>query len=236
MQHPRTGRRLLAGAVILALLGAGFLAWRHHAEIVPRPYNPFTELDVTDETSFATRFKLMRAGTDAAYCRRALATSDLKTTALPDQPKVDGCGLENGVRVNGGTTTLSSAFTATCPLALAYTMFDRHVARPAARMHLGSELRSVAHVGSHVCRNVAGTNRRSDHATANALDITAFTTLSGTRVDILRDWPGDDREARFLRQLRDGACRFFRGVLSPDYNAQHANHFHLAAAGFPVCR
>lgn len=235
MQPPRTGR-LLAGAFIIALLGAGLFGWRYHAEIVPRPYNPFTDLDVTDETTFATRFKLMRVGTDAAYCRRALATSDLKTSPLPDIPKVDGCGLENGVRVRSGAVTLSAAFTATCPLALSYAMFERHVARPAARMHLGSELRSVDHVGSHVCRNVAGTDRRSDHATANALDLTAFTLASGARIDILRDWAGDDREARFLRQLRDGACRFFRGVLSPDYNAQHANHFHLAAAGFPVCR
>lgn len=235
MQRPRATRRLLAGA-FLCFFGASLLAWRHHEEIVPRPYNPFTELDVTDETSFATRFKLTRAGTDAAYCRRALATSDLRTTPLPDIPKADGCGLDNGVRVSGGTTALSSAFTATCPLALSYAMFERHVARPAARMHLGSDLRSIAHVGSHVCRNVAGTGRRSDHATANALDIVGFTTAAGTRIDILRDWPGDDREARFLRQLRDGACRFFRGVLGPDYNAQHANHFHLAAAGFPVCR
>lgn len=235
MQRPRTGR-LLAGAFIIALLGAGLLGWRYHAEIVPRPYNPFTELDVADETSFATRFKLMRAGADAAYCRRALATSDLEISTLPDMPTVDGCGLENGVRVSGGAVALSGAFTATCPLALSYAMFERHVARPAARMYFGAELRSITHVGSHVYRNVAGTDRRSDHATANALDVTAFTLVSGARVDILRDWPDDDREARFLRQLRDGACRYFRGVLGPDYNSAHADHFHFAAAGFSVCR
>lgn len=236
MQRPRTIRRFLVGAIFLSFLGAGLFGWRYHAEIVPRPYNPFTDLDVTDETSFATRFKMMRASTDAAYCRRALATSDLRTAALPDIPMVDGCGLQNGFRVAGGAVALSGAFTATCPLALSYAMFERHAVRPAARMHLQSELRSITHLGSHVCRNVAGTQRRSDHATANALDVVAFTTAAGARIEVLRHWPGEDREARFLRQVRDGACRFFRGVLGPDYNTQHADHFHLAAAGFPACK
>jgi len=235
MHRPRTARFIAAG-LLLACLGAGWLGWRYHAEIVPRRYNPFTALHVADEPSFATRFKLMRAGRDAGYCRSALATSELKATPLPDTAMVDGCGLRNAVRIRGGSVAVSAPFTASCPLALSYALFERHVARPAARTHLGAELRSIAHVGSHVCRNIAGTSRRSDHATADALDLVAFTTAGGTRVEVLKDWEGDDREARFLRALRDGSCRFFRGVLGPDYNAAHADHFHLAATGFSVCR
>ena len=44
---------------------------------------------------------------------------------------------------------------------------------------------------------------------------------------MLRDWPGEGDKARFLRTVRDGACDGFATVLSPDYNAAHANHFHL---------
>ena len=45
--------------------------------------------------------------------------------------------------------------------------------------------------------------------------------------------------ASFLHRLRDGACRVFGTVLSPDYNAAHSDHLHLdqAARGFGgVCR
>ena len=61
----------------------------------------------------------------------------------------------------------------------------------------------------------------------------------GRRVSVLRDWKGDDEKAAFLRRARDEACSVFGTVLSPDYNAAHADHLHLdqAARGFGgVCR
>nr|WP_328730168.1 extensin family protein [Falsiroseomonas algicola] len=36
--------------------------------------------------------------------------------------------------------------------------------------------------------------------------------------------------------MRDGACRWFRAVLSPDYNAAHADHFHFDMGPSTVCR
>ncbi len=39
-----------------------------------------------------------------------------------------------------------------------------------------------------------------------------------------------------LRDARRGACRFFDGVLGPDYNAAHRDHFHLETGGFGMCR
>jgi len=43
-------------------------------------------------------------------------------------------------------------------------------------------------------------------------------------------------EGRFVRAVRDGACRVFGVVLSPDYNAAHADHLHLNPAGYSLCR
>ena len=37
-------------------------------------------------------------------------------------------------------------------------------------------------------------------------------------------------DAAFLREVRDGACDLFATVLSPDYNAAHADHLHLDQA------
>lgn len=77
---------------------------------------------------------------------------------------------------------------------------------------------------------------RSQHATANALDIAGFRLADGRTVNVLRDWPQDNTDARFLRQVRDDACEVFNVVLSPDYNAAHRNHFHLDAGPWWVCR
>jgi hypothetical protein len=36
--------------------------------------------------------------------------------------------------------------------------------------------------------------------------------------------------------VRDGACLFFDGVLSPDYNAAHRDHLHLDRGRYRYCR
>ena len=91
------------------------------------------------------------------------------------------------------------------------------------------------------CRRLygRGNGRWSEHATGNAIDLAAFVLEDGRRVSVLRDWKGDDEKAAFLRRARDEACSVFGTVLSPDYNAAHADHLHLdqAARGFGgVCR
>ena len=43
-------------------------------------------------------------------------------------------------------------------------------------------------------------------------------------------------EAQMLVDAHRGACRFFSGVLGPDYNAVHRNHFHLETGGYSMCR
>jgi hypothetical protein len=53
---------------------------------------------------------------------------------------------------------------------------------------------------------------------------------------VLKDWLRSDEKAAFLRELRTGACRFFDGVLSPDYNAAHRDHFHFDRGPYRVCR
>ena len=74
---------------------------------------------------------------------------------------------------------------------------------------------------------------------ANAIDIAGFVLVDGTRIAVVNDWQGEGDKARFLRAVRDGACRAFGTVLSPEYNEAHRDHFHLdqAARGLGgVCR
>jgi hypothetical protein len=96
----------------------------------------------------------------------------------------------------------------------------------------------IVHFGTYSCRNInhRTIGRRSEHASANALDVAGFVLADGTSVTVAQDWKGDSRKAALLRDLRDGACRFFDVVLGPDYNAAHRDHFHLDMGRYRACR
>ncbi len=49
-------------------------------------------------------------------------------------------------------------------------------------------------------------------------------------------WNGTDAQARFLRAARDSLCQWFNVTLSPDYNADHADHFHVDMGWYRTCR
>jgi hypothetical protein len=122
-------------------------------------------------------------------------------------------------------------------------LWERHTLQPAAQRHFGARLVRIEHAGSYACRNInhAATGRLSRHATANALDVSAFSIAGGRRASVLRDWAATDANgfapsAAFLRDARDGACRFFNGVLGPQYNAAHRDHFHLDRGSWGTCR
>jgi hypothetical protein len=97
---------------------------------------------------------------------------------------------------------------------------------------------AIEHFGSYSCRNVYGRPEatRSRHATAEAWDVAGFVLVDGRRIRVARDWQSTKAEAAFLRESRDGACRFFDGVLSPDYNAAHHDHLHLDRGPYRMCR
>jgi hypothetical protein len=108
--------------------------------------------------------------------------------------------------------------------------------QPAALRHLGREVARIEHFGTYACRNIRGGHMLSQHASANALDVAGFRLRNGPHVTVLKDFRRDDARGRFLRQSRDGACRWFRTVLSPDYNAAHADHLHLDQGFWGKCQ
>ncbi|HFY2366132.1 extensin family protein, partial [Salmonella enterica subsp. enterica serovar Kentucky] len=40
----------------------------------------------------------------------------------------------------------------------------------------------------------------------------------------------------WLRAMLNASCHYYGNGLGPDYNAAHANHFHLGMRGYGVCR
>ncbi|MCU1760603.1 extensin family protein [Pseudomonas sp. 14P_8.1_Bac3] len=223
--------------VLLLMVGlAGVSAWRGWISLPPQ-WNPWAPLDVRAEPNLLTRYKLMRLSDDPQLCEQALSSSGLRVARQADSPDAK-CPLTDALRVQGGDVVLSSSFLASCRLAVSFALFEHHALQPAAQAVYGQAVTRVDHLGSFACRNVYGreNGRLSQHASANALDIAGFRLADGRTISVLKDWPKDNQDARFLRQVRDGSCDVFSVVLSPDYNAAHRNHFHLDVGPWWVCR
>jgi hypothetical protein len=231
-------RFLKVVGVLLALAGGLLVGvWRGWVPL-PDEWNPWAPLDVRASPNLLTRLKLGRLQDDPALCDQVLKTSGLRVTHQADSPADAACPLRNTLRVQGADVGLSSSFLASCPLAVAFALFERHSLQPAAQAVFGQAVTRVDHLGSFACRTIynRANGRLSEHASANALDIAGFRLADGRTLNVLKDWPGDGEEARFLRQVRDGACKDFNVVLSPDYNAAHRNHFHVDMGRWWVCR
>lgn len=221
--------------LLAALAVFVYAVWRGHLDI-PAKWNPWAPLDIREAPTLLTSFKLKRLQQDRLLCEQALKTSDLDYVSVPDSTRQAGCPVENAVRVSRSAVSFNGAFLATCPLAAAYALFERHGLQPAAQQTFGQPVVRIDHFGSFACRNIARSNRRSQHASANALDLAGFHLQDGTPITVARDWAGDDDKARFLRKVKAAACDAFRVTLSPEYNAAHHDHFHVDMGGFGMCR
>ena len=126
-----------------------------------------------------------------------------------------------------------------CAVGNAFAGWARFGVDRAARQILGSGVRQIDTFGSYACRNVAGSSRRSAHATAGAIDIAGFVLEDGRRISVENGWNGGTRaERQFLRVVQRSACKRFGTVLGPDYNAAHRDHFHVEGVieGSSYCR
>lgn len=223
----------------LLLICAGFATsvWRGWLPIADR-WNPWAPLDVRERPNLLTAFKLWRLQDDPALCDQALQSSTLRYARQADSRAHAKCPLTNTLRVQGGNVALSSSFLSSCPLAVAYALFDLHGLQPAAQAVYGQSVTQIDHLGSFACRNIYNRSdaRLSQHASADALDIAGFRLADGRRISVLKDWKDDGENGQFLRLVMDSACQQFHTVLGPDYNTAHRNHFHVDMGPWRVCR
>lgn len=175
-------------------------------------------------------------------CMATLGNQKAVFTPLTDRYYGSGCSTVGTVKLSAlntdtATITVSNLGPVTCGMATPFAAWARYGVDRAAQQILGSRIVSIETFGSYSCRNVAGTARRSGHATANAIDVSGFVLSDGRRISVLNGWNGGtSAERKFLRVVHDSACKRFGTTLGPDYNAAHANHFHLEADGAKFCR
>jgi hypothetical protein len=193
---------------------------------------------VASERPSASHAPLAAPSEATRACFVELGQAGVRFTPLPDQDYGGGCSARGAVRLNDIGTPTTNVGPVTCSLGSHFAAWVRHAVKPAARQVYGEDIARVETFGSYSCRNIYGgqSGRLSQHAYANAVDVSAFVLADGRRITVLDGWRGDERDQRFLRLIRTSACRRFGTVLSPDYNAAHANHFHLDMAQQSFCR
>ncbi|ANU07876.1 extensin family protein [Paraurantiacibacter namhicola] len=228
--------RLLIAVLVISALGLGGRAWlEEHPQ-----HNPLAPLDLSDPPGWATARKLAALRDDADACRAVLERSDVGFEALPAAGDAGPCRREDRTVLLDYPLSPDTP-AATCAVDAGLEIWLRQSLQPAARELFQADIERVEHLGVFGCRRLYGNDSGpwSEHATGNAIDIAGFTLSDGTRINVLRDWSNKGAKGAFLRRVRDGACGVFSTTLSPDYNAAHADHFHLDQGGRAfgnVCR
>lgn len=229
--------------VVIALLFMAFALVRNRPQDLP-----WTRLDLGQPIGAFTGRKIAGLTDDFAQCRVLLRAAGVRYAMLPVVEGGDKkCGYADGVRLQpGGARRIDYSpanLGISCPVAAGLAMWEWNIVQPAAEKHLGLRVEKIEHLGSYSCRRIYGRSAGdwSEHATADAVDIAGFRMSDGSRVSVLGDWKSGGVKAAFLREVRDGGCKLFSTVLSPDYNEAHRDHLHMdeaerGAMGWRGCR
>ena len=216
-------------AAVVLLLASVSLAFRQG--LIPARFSPLPALDLAVARPWMADWRLAELRHEPELCRRVLKAPQIEAGPIADNPLKDGCGWTNSVRTTSVGNARLSLDKLTCETAAALALWMQHEVQPLAGQLLGQRVASVQHLGSYACRNIRGStvwrHAKSEHATANAIDIRAFSLADGRQISVLKSWSAGDADARFLHAAHQGACRYFRVALGPAYNAAHRDHFHL---------
>lgn len=144
-----------------------------------QPTVPWTEAEIADA---------------AAKCKKLLTGDPLDYDLLP--PIKEGvCGTPAPVLLRAvghdPKVTINPPATLSCPMADVLGEWLRDTVQPEAKAVFGSAVVKIQNSSSYVCRNRyggAGTPL-SEHALANAFDVSEFVLANGVRVTVLDHWP-----------------------------------------------
>jgi hypothetical protein len=178
-------------------------------------------------------------------CEQDLAREGVrfKTTSLPVHRERHGlvCGAPQVVvYVRGpGKIVYSPTPVLTCTMALALASFERILQEEAGRL-FGAPVVRIDQLGTYSCREiVAYPGWVSEHSYANAIDVARFTLKTGRTIDVRHDFDMSEgapskATGAFLRVVSQRANdeEVFSHVLTPFFNADHKDHFHLDLARY----
>jgi hypothetical protein len=181
-----------------------------------------------------------RGSPDTLQCHIDLARERIQFRRLPDRRFPGGCSALGAVQLLDTGTPTTGLRAMTCPLARQFARWSRESVQSAADQWLHSRVVRIETFGTYACRtrNSQPGERLSQHAFANAVDVSGFVLADGRHITVEQGWrQGDERVRRFLHQIHQGGCRRFNIGLSPDSDSFHYNHLHFdMGPNGPYCR
>jgi hypothetical protein len=235
--HPNLHARRLLGmaAVTIAISLAGWWAFNL---LTPPWHNPLKPLDLAIRPGVAAGFRLDGLSKSPPLCFARLDKVGVAYTHIDRQSDNPACVIANGLPLDQSLSPYSGRQTMSCKIAASLSLWERHAVMPAAAEMFGQPVKRIETLGAYARRRVNGakTGRWSEHARGEVVEIAGFILADGTRVMVKDDFSDFSPEGTFLRRVRGKGCGVFSVVLSPDDNAQHANHLHFDMGAFAIRR
>lgn len=235
----RRRRRWFSKLLLASLVAAAALAsfW---FGLVPQRLSPLAPLSLAEPDHWFLDFRLAALRHEPQLCAATLVRPHIAATPIPDRAFKDRCGWRNAVRIDEVAGIEFGAAQLTCEAAVALALWAQHELQPLALGLLGTRVVRIETMGTYSCRNILGnaalTGFRSQHASANAIDISGFRLGDGRTLRLKADWSRRDASGEFLRRAHKRACRYFRVALGPDFNAAHRDHFHFDRGYMWTCK
>lgn len=228
-------RRLIKRTLLVLVILAIWPLMYHPQTPLPDEWNPTEPLTIADPLSPLTDWKVRSAVAQPGACADTLEAEGSILRRLKAFTASDQCGISQRVELRQVGQSRVRPFETTCEIGLRMALWEQHVLQPEARKLFDQGIHEIRHFSSYNCRRIrtsSGTgSRMSTHATARAVDVSGFVLDDGTLIDLRQHWNGGDAKAQFLRIAQRGACENFGLVLGPEYNALHADHFHIQLDG-----
>ena len=145
-------------------------------------------------------------------CLRLLApiAADVE---ISEPLKQDQCGapapvLVKRVGTGANKVEISPPAVVNCPMVVGLHTWVEKALQPAAQEAFGTRIARLRGTSGYACRNRIGshshTDRLSEHAFANAIDISGFITTDGRTIDVAGSWgpTARDQEAQRVAAMR----------------------------------
>lgn len=169
-------------------------------------------------------------------CFSKLSKANVRFSPLPNRNFSGGCSQIDSIKLLDVGADVTNLGPVKCELAANFAAWTEFAVKRAARKYLGAELERIETMGSYSCRRIAGSSRLSQHAHANAIDVSGFVLNDGRRISVEGHWKSGGNKRKFFAAIHNSACKRFGTVLSPNYNAAHRDHFHFDMSGNGFCR
>ena len=224
----------------------------------PNPRRPLAEVPTPKNNENAAGTPQSRvqsrasAASALAACKQDLQGLGITYENLKPIGNAGDCGAAAPIEVSKiAGVALTPPAVLNCTMARELHDWITGTVQPAAKRRLNTEVTAI-HVGaSYVCRrrNNSIGGKLSEHAKANALDMSGFSFAKSDAVSVSGSgsWGGGilksiglSKGGSFLGDIRQGACTYFTTVLGPGSDPYHGDHFHVDAlqrkGGYRICK